>query len=49
MVVTKGCKEEKNKVVGMAFCVFVLFIALEIDPKLTLHNMGGVLLFNLPS
>ena len=50
-VVLKGCKEEKNKtkVAGMAFCVFVLFIAVKIDSKLTLHNMGKVLLFNLPS
>ena len=29
--------------------LFVLFIAVEIDSKLTLHHMGKVLLFNLPS
>ena len=33
----------------MAFCVFVLLIAVKIDSKLTLHNMGKILLFNLPS
>ena len=50
-VVLKGCKEEKNKnkVAGMPFCVFVLFIAVKIDSKLTLQNMGKVLLFSLPS
>ena len=30
-VVLNGCKEEKNKVAGMAFFVFVLFIAVKID------------------
>ena len=39
--------KNKNKVAGMAFCVFILFIAMEIDSKLTLHNMEKVLLFNL--
>ena len=33
----------------MAFFVFVLFIAVNIASKLTLHNMGKVHLFNLPS
>ena len=30
-------------------CFFVLFIAVEIDSKLTFHHMGKVLLFNLLS
>ena len=50
-VIFKECKEDKNKnkVAGMAFCVFVLFIAVEIDSKLILYNTGKVLLFNLLS
>ena len=49
-----GCpiKDVKNKVAGkpsVLFAFFVLFIAVEIDSKLTLHYMGKVLLFNLPS
>ena len=56
----KGCKEEKNKnkwrgcrlffffFFFVVVVFFVLFIAVEIDSKLTLHHMGKVLLFNLP-
>ena len=30
-------------------CFFVLFVAVEIDSKLTLHDIGKLLLFNLSS
>ena len=31
------------------YLLFVLFIAVEIDSKLTLHHMGKVILFKLPT
>ena len=46
----KGCKEENNNVAAMPSVLFVfffvLFIAVEMDSKLTLHHMGKVILFN---